>query len=570
MSFISNLMTMRIREGVSCTGKTTNCNKENGVFAGDFADFLRQGFIRFERLSKWDRRVVESFVFAEHVNNPNISVTDRSIFSGYTLPDVCVEDLLCNFHESTLWSVLKRVPIEIDLIKMSDVDKFTKALAERNDDRFPLSMDYLEHQQDGQMALFVELRKNGFNVELKFVEFNSDFHSHPIPFFSTTTTSEKCLKIPKKVIFIEGVSSCGKSAYVRSKYGICAGYSEVFDDECFGPLISRQGERDIGGFLEGIACDWILGRLADSGDKKEVLVGRSPTSVRLYALLSRGYWTFSEFRAAVRARLNAMGFSFESFLSRNCDVHFKIFIGEPHNDHEEKRFRHFKLENDVKSFALENVMFEEYYKCMVECFGEDRVELIPLMIGQKVGEKMASQWVQSVPQTFVYHMLDKTVRPPAYGTEESACFDLFCAEDTVVDRPSIVPLRIQLAIPKGFGVLLLGRSGLSSKGMCIRGGVIDSDYRGEIGVMVHPVEGPVIIQKNVAVCQGLFFEVNQFKFEESPEPFEQTSHTGFGSTDMPALKKASERIREAEKKCDDKEEAIDVDDNADNVEEIKK
>ena len=52
-------------------------------------------------------------------------------------------------------------------------------------------------------------------------------------------------------------------------------------------------------------------------------------------------------------------------------------------------------------------------------------------------------------------------------------------------RPRLVGTGIALEIPPGYDVQLRPRSGLSSKGVGVTFGTIDSDYRGEVMVTMH-------------------------------------------------------------------------------------
>ncbi len=90
----------------------------------------------------------------------------------------------------------------------------------------------------------------------------------------------------------------------------------------------------------------------------------------------------------------------------------------------------------------------------------------------------------------------KFLRPgavlPTYGSMEAAGADLYaCLESPLTIAPGEtvpVPTGIALEVPKGCAGLVYARSGLA----CKRGlapankvGVVDSDYRGEILVMLH-------------------------------------------------------------------------------------
>ena len=81
---------------------------------------------------------------------------------------------------------------------------------------------------------------------------------------------------------------------------------------------------------------------------------------------------------------------------------------------------------------------------------------------------------------------------PTYGSSEAAGADLYaCLEAPVTVEPGqtvFVPTGFAMEVPKGCAGLIYARSGLA----CKRGlapankvGVIDSDYRGEVIVVLH-------------------------------------------------------------------------------------
>ena len=90
----------------------------------------------------------------------------------------------------------------------------------------------------------------------------------------------------------------------------------------------------------------------------------------------------------------------------------------------------------------------------------------------------------------------KKVRPnailPTYGSKEAAGADLYaCLEQPVVipaGQTVFVPTGIALEVPKGCAGLIYARSSLGTKrglAPANKVGVIDSDYRGEIAVVLH-------------------------------------------------------------------------------------
>ncbi len=82
---------------------------------------------------------------------------------------------------------------------------------------------------------------------------------------------------------------------------------------------------------------------------------------------------------------------------------------------------------------------------------------------------------------------------PTRGSEDAAGYDLYAcisrgSETIPAGETKVIGTGIALEIPKGYVGLVYARSGLATKrgirpANCV--GVIDSDYRGEIGVALH-------------------------------------------------------------------------------------
>lgn len=80
---------------------------------------------------------------------------------------------------------------------------------------------------------------------------------------------------------------------------------------------------------------------------------------------------------------------------------------------------------------------------------------------------------------------------PAYETPQSAGMDIrACINKTVLLKPlerALIPTGLAVEVENGYEVQVRARSGLSLKnGICLANGIgtIDSDYRGEIGVIL--------------------------------------------------------------------------------------
>lgn len=132
---------------------------------------------------------------------------------------------------------------------------------------------------------------------------------------------------------------------------------------------------------------------------------------------------------------------------------------------------------------------------------------------------------------------------PAYATASSAGLDLrACMTEEVHLAPGqtvMIKSGIKMDM-RGQKKLLMGmivpRSGLGVKhGIVLSNltGIIDADYQGEIGISVwNRSNVTYVIQPQERVCQMIFVEVVQPKFEEVEE-FDSVSERGeggFGST----------------------------------------
>lgn len=128
---------------------------------------------------------------------------------------------------------------------------------------------------------------------------------------------------------------------------------------------------------------------------------------------------------------------------------------------------------------------------------------------------------------------------PTYGSEEAAGADLYaCLEETVTILPGEsgwIPTGIALEVPKGCAGLIYARSGMAAKrnlAPANKVGVIDSDYRGEIKiVLLNHGKVPQIIEHGERVAQFVITPVLTPAYEEV-ETLSDTERGfgGFGST----------------------------------------
>lgn len=128
---------------------------------------------------------------------------------------------------------------------------------------------------------------------------------------------------------------------------------------------------------------------------------------------------------------------------------------------------------------------------------------------------------------------------PSAASAGSAGLDLLAAVDeTQVLRPGerlLVPTGLVLEIPPGFEGQVRPRSGLAWKhGVTLANppGTIDSDYRGEVKVLlIHLGEAPLTISRGDRVAQLVVARVESVQWEEAKELGETgRGEGGFGST----------------------------------------
>jgi dUTP pyrophosphatase len=128
---------------------------------------------------------------------------------------------------------------------------------------------------------------------------------------------------------------------------------------------------------------------------------------------------------------------------------------------------------------------------------------------------------------------------PKYQTVGAAAFDLAANIDAPITLGSLeralIPTGLYIAVPEGYELQIRARSGLAAKhgiGLVNGPGTIDSDYRGEIIVIiVNLSHDPYTIHDGDRVAQGVVAACVQVKFI-AVEELDDTprGHGGFGHT----------------------------------------
>ena len=134
--------------------------------------------------------------------------------------------------------------------------------------------------------------------------------------------------------------------------------------------------------------------------------------------------------------------------------------------------------------------------------------------------------------------LDSTVPLPAYGTGESAGFDLAAAHDLTVGPRQIALVRTGLVIevPSGYFLGIFARSSTPLKrGLLVANGVgvIDPDYSGpndEVMIQVLNItDRDVRIARGDRLAQGIVLPAPRVTWDEVSE-IREVTRGGFGAT----------------------------------------
>ena len=134
---------------------------------------------------------------------------------------------------------------------------------------------------------------------------------------------------------------------------------------------------------------------------------------------------------------------------------------------------------------------------------------------------------------------NKEVITPKYKTDGSSGVDLSAfLEKEVVIKPNsseLIPTGLQVAIPEELEIQIRPRSGLAAKesiGVLNSPGTIDSDYRGELKIILfnHGNED-FIINNGDRIAQMVLVPILKMEFEEVDSlPNTVRGQGGFGST----------------------------------------
>jgi dUTP pyrophosphatase len=141
---------------------------------------------------------------------------------------------------------------------------------------------------------------------------------------------------------------------------------------------------------------------------------------------------------------------------------------------------------------------------------------------------------------------DNTELPlPSYATEGSAGMDLYAAVETdLVLQPGetvLVPTGYSIQLPEGYEAQVRPRSGLAIKhhiGILNSPGTIDSDYRGEVKVILTNFSKvPFVVRRGDRIAQMVVQRYTRVEWEEV-KLLDETARGGggFGHTGVSSIK----------------------------------
>ena len=135
--------------------------------------------------------------------------------------------------------------------------------------------------------------------------------------------------------------------------------------------------------------------------------------------------------------------------------------------------------------------------------------------------------------------LDPNVKLPEYKSDGASGMDLLAfIKETINIKPktsSLIPTGLSVAFSKNYEIQIRPRSGLAAKkniSVLNTPGTIDSDYRGEIKIIIYNHGNTdFVINNGDRIAQMILSPVLKIEFEETNDlPESLRGEGGFGST----------------------------------------
>ena len=134
---------------------------------------------------------------------------------------------------------------------------------------------------------------------------------------------------------------------------------------------------------------------------------------------------------------------------------------------------------------------------------------------------------------------NKNIKLPKYETLGASGLDICaCIDENITlkkNKTAVIPTGLFLSIPEGYEIQIRPRSGLAARKhitVLNTPGTIDSDYRGEIKViLINLSKKTFLVEKGARIAQMVLSPIEKAKIREV-ENLEKTKRGsgGFGST----------------------------------------
>ena len=133
-------------------------------------------------------------------------------------------------------------------------------------------------------------------------------------------------------------------------------------------------------------------------------------------------------------------------------------------------------------------------------------------------------------------LLSSYATAPSRATSGAAGYDLYAAYDHCIESNtrSLIKTDISIAIPEDCYAQVASRSSMAMKGIDVGAGVIDSDYRGNIGViLINHSTVDYEIKKGDRIAQLILHRIETPVVSVVDElPSSARDQGGFGSTGL--------------------------------------
>lgn len=138
-----------------------------------------------------------------------------------------------------------------------------------------------------------------------------------------------------------------------------------------------------------------------------------------------------------------------------------------------------KNKNKVKSKEVDHISAKEFSESLSETkdVNSDKKEV-------EKGNVLST--LEETQETLYVKILRPDAKPLVKVRESDAGFDVIAVEDFEIlpNERAILPTGVAVCIPYGYYGQIHDRSSMAAKGIVVSGGVIDSEYRGEVRVIL--------------------------------------------------------------------------------------